>query len=109
MKRRRSPISVLNPFSRIERSMADDRLAGAVAVVESLRPDLCDRGVEWFGGGLDGDTRARYVAVGFTPAPDLGLDEGRAFVVDVRTGHVIWQRPLSSRRELPRNIAVLVG
>jgi len=61
----------------------------------------------WFGGPLEGDVRARYVAVGYMPVPDRGLDEGRAYVVDIRTGHVIWQRPIEHRAELPRTITAL--
>jgi hypothetical protein len=105
--RRRRSIKLLNPFARIEQRMADDRLASAIEVVEALVPDLHDREPGWFGGPLDGDVRARYVAVGFTADTDRGLDEGRAFVVDIRTGHVIWQRPIDRRSELPRHIATL--
>jgi len=47
------------------------------------------------------------VAVGYTPVPDRGLAEGRAYVVDIRTGHVIWQRPIERRGELPRSITAL--
>jgi len=105
--RRRPSIRLLNPFARFEQRMADDRLASAIQVVEGIAPDLRDLEPGWFGGSLEGDTRARYVAVGFTAAPDRGLDEGRAFVVDIRTGHVVWQRPIDRRADLPRHVAVL--
>ena len=58
---------------------------------------------------LEGDVRARYVAVGFTAVPDRGLDEGRAYVVDIRSGHVIWQRSIERRAELPHSISALGG
>lgn len=107
--RRRPSLRLLNPFARIEQRMAEDRLASAIEVVGVLLPDLHDRDPRWFGGPLEGDIRARYVAVGFTADPDRGLEEGRAFVVDIRTGHVIWQRPLDRRADLPRHVAVLGG
>ena len=107
--RRRSALSLLNPFARIERGMQDARTSEAIAVVEALRPELADPRPAWFGGGLDGDTRARYVAVGYLAAPDQGIAEGRAFVVDIRSGHVIWQRRIERRSELPRTVAGIVS
>jgi hypothetical protein len=109
MAARRRSIKLLNPFARVEKRMADDRLAGAIAIVEAGEPGLHDRAPGWFGGPLDGDVRARYVAIGFTPVPDRGLDEGRAYVVDIRTGHIIWQRPIERRAELPHSITALGG
>jgi hypothetical protein len=47
------------------------------------------------------------MAVGFTAAPDSGIAEGRAFIVDVRSGHVIWQRAIEHRSELPRSVTAL--
>jgi hypothetical protein len=105
--RKRRSLKILNPFGRIERRMAEARLADAIAVVESGDPALHDHEPAWFGGPLEGDVRARYVAVGFTPVPDRGLNEGRAYVVDIRTGHVIWQRAIERRAELPRSITAL--
>jgi hypothetical protein len=105
--RKRRSLKLLNPFARVEKRMADARLADAIAVVESGDPQLHDREPGWFGGPLEGDVRARYVAVGYTPVPDRGLAEGRAYVVDIRTGHVIWQRPIERRAELPRSITAL--
>jgi hypothetical protein len=109
MPNRRHPVRVLNPFGRIERRMNDERIAAAVAAVEAAEPGLQDRGPAWFGGGLEGDTRLRYMAVGFTADPDRGLEEGRAYVVDVRTGHVLVRRPLERRADLPRSITALGG
>jgi hypothetical protein len=107
--RRRRSLKLLNPFARIEQRMSDDRLADAIAIVEAADPELHDLEPGWFGGPLEGDVRARYVAVGFTPVPARGLDEGRAYVVDIRTGHVIWQRPIERRTELPHSVTVLAG
>lgn len=105
--RKRRSLKLLNPFARIEKRMSDDRIAGAVAVVEAGDPDLHDREPGWFGGSLEGDVRARYVAVGYTAVPDRGLDEGRAYVVDIRTGHVIWQKAIERRADLPHSINAL--
>jgi hypothetical protein len=107
--RKRRSFKLLNPFARIEKRMSDDRLAGAIAIVEAAEPELHGREPGWFGGPLEGDVRARYVAVGFTAVPDRGLDEGRAYVVDIRTGHVIWQRIIERRAELPHSITALGG
>ena len=107
--RKRRSLKLINPFARVEKRMADDRLADAIAVVEAGDPELHDREPGWFGGALEGDVRARYVAVGFTPVPDRGLDEGRAYVVDIRTGHIIWQRTIERRADLPRSVAALGG
>ncbi len=107
--RKRRSLKLINPFARVEQRMADARLAEAIAVVEAADPGLRDREPAWFGGALEGDVRARYVAVGFTPVPDRGFDEGRAYVVDIRTGHVIWQRAIERRAELPHSVAALGG
>jgi hypothetical protein len=106
-ERKRRSMKLLNPFARVEKRMNDERLAGAIAVVEAGDPELHDRDPAWFGGSLDGDVRARYVAVGYTPVPDRGLDEGRAYIVDIRTGHIVWQRAIERRAELPRSITAL--
>jgi hypothetical protein len=104
---KRRPGKLLNPFGRVQKQMDADRLASAIAVVEALDPGLAEVAPTWFGGGLEGDVRLRYMAVGFTAAPDAGIAEGRAFVVDVRSGHVIWQRAIEHRSELPRSITAL--
>ncbi|HEY2788949.1 MAG TPA: hypothetical protein VGI72_05795 [Gaiellales bacterium] len=105
--RRRPSGRLLNPFGRVQKRMDDDRLAAAIAVVEALDPGLVELAPAWFGGGLEGDVRLRYMAVGFTAAPDAGIAEGRAFVVDVRSGHVIWQRTIERRTDLPRSVTAL--
>jgi len=109
MATRRRPLRILHPFAPVEKGIADERMATAIAVVEALDPTLHERRPGWFGGGLDGDVRRRYMAIGFTAAPDRGLEEGRAYVVDVRSGHLIWQRPIVRRRDLPRSITALGG
>jgi hypothetical protein len=106
-RRQRRSLKLLNPFARVEKRMNDARLTEAIAVVEAGEPELHDREPGWFGGSLDGDVRARYVAVGYTRVPDRGLEEGRAYVVDIRTGHVIWQRAIERRADLPRSITAL--
>jgi hypothetical protein len=98
---------LLNPFGRVQQRMDQERLAAAVAVVEALEPDLKELAPTWFGGGLEGDVRLRYVAVGFTASPEAGLKEGRAYVVDVRSGHVIWKRAIERRGDLPRSVTAL--
>jgi hypothetical protein len=105
--RRRRAARLLNPFGGVERRMNDDRVAAAVAAVEAAEPGLRDLEPAWFGGGLDGDIRLRYMAVGYTADPERGIEEGRAYVVDVRTGHVLARRPLERRADLPRSITAL--
>ena len=107
MPTRRRPLRILHPFSPVEKGMADERMVTAIAVVEGLDPTLHERGPRWFGDTLDGDVRRRYMAIGFIAAPDRGLEQGRAYVVDVRSGHLIWQRPIADRRDLPRSITAL--
>jgi hypothetical protein len=105
--RRRRSVRLLNPFGRVQKRLDDERLAAAIAVVEALEPELKKLAPKWFGGGLEGDVRLRYMAVGFTASPEAGLDEGRAYVVDVRSGHVIWQRTIERRADLPRSVTAL--
>jgi hypothetical protein len=105
--RRRRSVRLLNPFGRFQKQMDSQRLAAAIAVVEALEPDLKELAPTWFGGDLEGDVRLRYLAVGFTAAPEAGLDEGRAYVVDVRSGHVIWRRAIERRADLPRSLTAL--
>jgi hypothetical protein len=107
--RRRRSVRLLNPFARFEKRMDDERLAAAIAVVEALEPDLKELAPTWFGGSLEGDVRRRYMAVGFTAAPEAGLDGGRAYVVDVRSGHVIWRRTIEHRADLPRSVTALAN
>jgi hypothetical protein len=98
---------LLNPFGRVQKRMDDDRLAAAIAVVEASEPGLKEAAPAWFGGGLEGDVRLRYVAIGYTAAPDAGRTEGRAYVVDVRSGHIIWKRAIERRADLPRSVTAL--
>jgi hypothetical protein len=107
--RTRRPMRLLHPFSPVEQGMANERMATAIAVVEAASPGLHGCEPAWVGGRLDGDVRLRFMAIGFTAAPDRGLDEGRAYIVDIRSGHVIWQKPITDRRDLPRSITALGG
>jgi len=87
--------------------MADERMDAAVAAVTARHPGLAEIDVAWFGQRLQGDNRGRYNALGYLADPDAGLDEGRAFVVDVVAGHVMRELPLERRRDLPGDISVL--
>jgi hypothetical protein len=40
----------------------------------------------------------RYLAIG---------NDERGYVVDAVSGHVLWERPIESRRDLPRSVATL--
>jgi hypothetical protein len=100
-------MKLLNPFGGVQKRIDDDRVKAAIAVVETSEPELRDSRPAWFGGGLEGDVRQRYVAVGFVAAPSAGVPEGRAYVVDVRSGHVIWRRAIEHRADLPRSVTAL--
>lgn len=96
----RRALSALNPvrrFVEMEAAIADDeKVTTAIAVVRRERPGLPEDDAEWYGWGLPGEPRGRYAAVGF---------DGRGFVVDVRSGHILWERPIESRKQLPRTVA----
>ncbi|HYX87711.1 MAG TPA: hypothetical protein VE777_22280 [Gaiellales bacterium] len=104
---RRTAVSRLFPFARIEREMADARIRAAVDAVHARHPELAEVDIAWFGQRLGGDTRGRYHAVGFLADADAGLEEGRGFVVDVLSGHVLLEAPLERRRDLPAHISAL--
>ena len=102
----RRPMKLLSPFGRSE-GLDADRLAAGDRGGERARPRA--RGIH--AGLVRRRTRRRraprYAAVGFVAGPDSGVDEGRAFVVDVRSGHVIWRRPIEHRADLPRSVTAL--
>jgi hypothetical protein len=106
-EQRRSAASRLLPFLRMERELADERMARAVAAVVDRHPRLAQIEVGWFGHRLQGDAGGRYHAVGFLSDPDHGLDEGRGFAVDVVAGHVMREWPLDRRSDLPHDISAL--
>ena len=87
--------------------MKDERMRAAVDAVCARHPDLADREVRWLGHRLAGDGRGRYHAVGFVADPDAGIDPGRAFVVDVVSGHVLKELTLERARDLPRDVSAL--
>ena len=93
----------LLPFVGIERGLADERMRSAVRIVVERHPELDGDGPGWFGGGLQGDTRGRYQAVG-----RMQEDGGRGFVVDVVTGHVLRELALRRTTDLPRDVSGLV-
>ena len=90
----------LNPLrglSALHRAgMGEDIVDRAVEAVRARRPDVPEARAEWFGWALAVEPRGRYAAVGFP---------GRGFVVDVVTGHVLWEGPVADRRELPRSLS----
>jgi hypothetical protein len=104
---RRSAVSRLLPFLKVERQMADERMERAVAAVCARHGHLAGIDVAWFGHKLQGDAGGRYHALGFLSDPDRGLEEGRGFVVDVVAGHVMREWPLERRRDLPVDISAL--
>jgi hypothetical protein len=104
---RHSAVSRLLPFLKVERQMADERMGRAVAAVCARHPRLAEIEVAWFGHRLQGDTGGRYHALGFLADPDRGLEDGRGFVVDVVTGHVLRELPLERRGDLPADITAL--
>jgi hypothetical protein len=99
LKRRRA-LSALNPIRRfVEMEAAtasDERVVTAMAVARRERSGLPADDADWFGWGLPDEPRHRYAAVGC---------EGHGFVVDVVSGHILWEGPIESSRQLPRSIA----
>lgn len=93
----------LFPFLGMERGIADERMRAAVRIVVERHPELDGDGRGWFGGGLQGDTRGRYQAVG-----RMEEGGGRGFVVDVVTGHVLRELALRRTTDLPRDVSGLV-
>ena len=106
-EQRRSAASRILPFFKIERELADERMARAVAAVLDRHPRLAEVEVAWFGNRLQNDAGGRYHALGYLADPDRGLDEGRGFVVDVVAGHVMREWPLARRSDLPHDISAL--
>jgi hypothetical protein len=99
----------LNPFSRItEKLQPDERLADAIRVVGAYREHLQDDRIAWFGWPLKDDVQDRYIALGFHAEPELGLVESRGFVADVVSGHLVWERSIEDRWDVPRRVSDLV-
>jgi hypothetical protein len=89
-------LRALNPIRAFTMSVEDDRVKKGIAVARRDRPDLPEDDSEWFGWPLPDEPRHRYVAVGI---------ETRGFVVDVVSGHIIWESAIDGPRRLPRSIA----
>jgi hypothetical protein len=96
---RKRTLRALNPlrgFVEMGAGASDTRVATAIGVARGQRPALSQDDADWFGWGLPDEPRHRYAAVGC---------QDRGFVVDVVSGHVIWEGPIEGRRGLPRSIA----
>jgi hypothetical protein len=89
----------VNPISRLSSMVpSQDGVERARDVVSEARADAPDSGGEWFGWVLPEGGNRRYAAVGFGE---------RGFVVDVISGHILWEGAIAGRRELPRSMAEL--
>ncbi len=89
----------VNPISRLSSLVpSQDGVRRACDVVRDARPDAPAPGGEWFGWVLPEGGNRRYAAVGFGQ---------RGFVVDVVSGHILWEGAIAGRRELPRSMAEL--
>ena len=106
-EQRRSAVSRLLPFLKVEKQLADERMQQAVAAVHARHAHLAEVELAWFGHRLQGDSSGRYHALGFLADPDRSIDEGRGFVVDVVAGHVMREWPLERRSDLPNDISAL--
>ena len=98
MKRpqRSRTLRALNPIRAFTLSAEDDRVQKAIDVALRDRQGLPEQRSEWFGWPLPDEPRHRYVAVGI---------DTRGFVVDVVSGHIIWESAIDGPRRLPRSIA----
>ena len=70
----------------------------ALDVLKKQRPDLEVEGRTWFGWELPEQPRGRYLAVG---------NDERGYVVDAVSGHVLWERAIERRKDLPRSVTAL--
>jgi hypothetical protein len=93
-------LRALNPIRAFTMSAEDDRVQKAIDIARRDREGLPEDGSDWFGWPLPDEPRHRYVAVGI---------ETRGFVVDVVSGHVIWESAIDGPRRLPRSIADTVS
>jgi hypothetical protein len=92
-------LNPLRSFSVLHRAgEAQNAVDKAVEAVRRRRPDTPAERSAWFGWALAVEPRNRYVAVGF---------DGRGYVVDVVTGHILWERAIAGRGDLPRSLANL--
>lgn len=80
----------------------------AAHVVRAYRPELRDEGLVWWGWQLRDDSDGRFVAVGVDPDEKLGVPESRAWVVDVISEHVVWERAIESQRDVPRSLGQFI-
>lgn len=95
-----------NPFQTLlDKVRPKPEMKDAIKVVHAYRVQYRDERIAWFGWPLRDDVAERYWALGFTEDDEVGLDEARGFVVDVVSGHVVWESKIEEPRDLPRNIA----
>jgi hypothetical protein len=96
---------IVDMFRKPRRSAA---VQDAAHVVRAYRPELRDEGLTWWGWQLRDDVDHRFVAVGIDEAEELGVPESRAWVVDVISEHVVWERTIQSHRDVPRSLGQFI-
>lgn len=93
---------LLNPLRGVrtltEAGSLGTPVARALAVLKKQRPDLEVEGQTWFGWEIPEQPRGRYLAVG---------NDERGYVVDAVSGHILWERAIEGRKDLPRSVATL--
>jgi hypothetical protein len=89
-------LRALNPIRAFTMAAEDSRIQKAIDIARRDREGLPEDDSEWFGWPLPDEPRHRYVAVGV---------DTHGFVVDVVSGHIMWQSTIDGPRRLPRSIA----
>jgi len=95
-------LRLLNPFSRFEAGPGvEQRLDDAIEACR--RGDAAAQvvGLDWFGWEPSDSPGGRYVLVGFGADPEIGVERGCGYLVDVVSGHILWASPIAERRDLP--------
>ena len=112
MARRRSAATVLrlfNPFSRLDTAPTlNQRIEAAAGIVAGDGDDLPPAGAGWFGWLPSDAAGGRYMLVGFV-AGEGALGDGRGYLVDVVSGHVLWRSRLHRRSDLPRSMSAITS
>ena len=94
----------MNPFSRLAAGPTAEQRIGQAALIAA--GDLAAADGEWFGWPPSDTGAGRYMLVGFL-AGEGDHRHGRGYLVDVVSGHVLWQRELNARSDLPRTMAAV--